>query len=328
MDIERLYLIALMDCERVGRYAPDMGGPETWERSEKAIEGWASLLSSRGFRGFFGVHPETAIQHHEIFRQLAKEGFEIGLQFHAGNFRALEYRCYLGSYDREKQFEIISKAREDWIRALDMIPKTYGIGGGSFNDYTWLILYELGFRQCYVPPERHRLDVHCITIGMYPYPHHANSYNRLIPGDLELYVVPTTINWRRKMPHVNQFYDLRPEGGLSLDIHRETIEQNIKKMVELKVPIKTILVPTHNTQAYENPKNKSRVILEKILDFVESAAEERGLRLVSATFEEVHLAAHGGEWPWIKEEKLYHKWERMLRPGEGFDVRVIPPPNR
>ena len=328
MPKQNLYVINLMDCERVARYAPDMGGPESWSLSEKAIKGWATLLSDMGFKGFFGVHPESASQHRDLLLELADEGFELGLQFHAGNFRGLEYRCYLGSYGRREQTEILTKAREDWIRALDRTPKTFGVGGGSFNDYTWLVIYELGFRQCYVPPERHRPDVHCVTVSSYPYAHHANPYNRLVPGDLELYVVPTTINWRRKLPNVNQFYDLRPEGTLSLEVHKETIAQNIDKMVELEIPIKTIVVPTHNTQGYHDPKNRSRINLEGILKYIEEAAEERGLKVIPATFEDVHLAAHGGKWPWREEERLYHKWERSLKPGEGFDVTSIPAPNR
>ena len=321
-------MLAKMDCERVARYAPDMGGPESWEQSERAIRGWAELLMDRGFKGFFGIHPETAYQHRELFLELEKKGFELGMQFHAGNFRGLEYRCYLGSYSRKEQMDIIKRARDDWIRALGRVPRTYGVGGGSFNDDTWLVIYELGFRQCYIPPERHRPDVYCVSVSLYPYAHHANPYNRLIPGDLELYVIPITINWRRKIPGVNQFYDLRPEGKVGIEVHRETIDQNLDKMIELDIPIKTITVPTHNTQEYMDPKNRSRVILEEILDYIMEAAERRGLNVVSATPEEVHLAAHGGKWPWEEEMRLYKRWERSLKPGEGLDVTELPAPNR
>jgi len=256
--------------------------------------------------------------------EFAKKGFELGLQFHAGNFRGLEYRCFLGSYSREEQMKILTLARDDWTRAIGWPPKTFGVGGGSHNDYTWLVLYELGFRQCYVPPERHMPEVYCVTVSAYPFPHHANPYNRLIPGDLELYIIPITINWRRKHPKFNRFYDLRPETHLELEFYRETIFQNVEKMVELDLPIKTISLPTHNTQEYHKPDDKSRRILEKTLDYAEEAADEWGLKLVSATPEEVHLAAHGGKWPWEEEEELYRKWEKLKKPEEGFDVTQLP----
>ena len=70
---QNLYLICKMDCERVARYAPDMGGPKSWDLSEKSIEGWASLLLDRGFKGFFGIHPETAFQHRDLFFGVCEE---------------------------------------------------------------------------------------------------------------------------------------------------------------------------------------------------------------------------------------------------------------
>jgi len=50
--------------------------------------------------------------------------------------------------------------------------------------------------------------------------------------------------------------------------------------------------------------------------------------VISATPEEVHLAAHDGKWPWEEEMRLYKRWERSLELGEGLDVTKLPAPNR
>jgi len=319
---KNLHLCCLMDCERVARYAPDMGGPASWDLSERAIRGFSKIILDRGLKGSFGIHPETAYQHRELFLELADERVELYLQFHAGNFRGLEYPCYLGFYSRQDQMDIVGKAREDWIRAIGWAPKTYGAGGISINDSTWIVLYELGFRQATFLPERYYPKVSSVTVSGCPFPHHADARNRLVPGDLELYLIPVTINWRRGRWAQEAFspIDLRPEGGVDLDAHRDTIDQNIEKMLELDIPIKVIFIPTHNTQEYSDPENKVRRILEETLEYVVKAAETNGLNLVPATFEEVHLAAHGGKWPWEGERELYRKWQRSLKPGEGYDV--------
>ena len=307
-----LHLLVKMDCERVARYAPDMGGPESWSLSEKAIKGWATLLSKRGLVGSFGIHPEAAAHHKELFLELADEGFELHLQFHAGNFRGLEYRCYLGSYTRREQTEILTKAREDWMRALERPPRTFTPGGGSLNDDTWPVVYELGFRQAGMPLERNNPRVYSVTVGACPFPHHANPQDRLLPGSLELYVVPVTINWRRKIPSGAKHIDLRPEGIASLEVHKETIDQNIEIMSRLNPPVKVLVVPTHNTRDYSNSANSVRKTLESTLDYVKASAKEKGLRITPATFESIHLTAHKCGCSLEEEWELYRRWQRTF----------------
>jgi len=288
-----------------------MGGPESWEISEKAIIGFHQILSSRNLVGSFGIHPEAAYFHSNLFTELSSEGHELHMQFHAGNFRGLEYRCYLGSYNRDEQLEILRKARDDWMRSIGFPPRTFVPGGGSLNDFTWPVVYSLGFRQAGMPIERNNPKCYSYTVGACPFPHHADPENRLVPGDMELFIVPISINWSRKVKAGHRHLDLRPESGVPLNVHHETVDQNLKIIKLIKPPIKVIVVPTHNTQNYSDLNNPVRKTLEATIDYIIKRAKEEDLTIKPATFESIHKEAHELGVTSEEEKELFEKWKRI-----------------
>jgi len=301
MSERNLYVTFTMDCERIAEHAPEGGGPKSWQVSEEAIRRFAEVLTQKGLKGGFCIQPETAKEHSQLFLRLEREGFELGLQFHCGNFRDLSFRKYLGSYSQEEQRRTLGLVKADWNEALGRPPKSFRAGYLSMNDDTYKILYELGFRQSSsCKPERNIPAVYAVWVGAYPYARHVDPNNRLIPGNLELYEIPLTVNWEKRRAGWGDPLDLRVEAPCSLNDHRETIDTNIDKMIRLKVPMKTLVAITHNT---ENFLEKWRV-LEFMADYVKESARRYGLNLVPATLEEIHLAAHGGTWP--KKESGEH----------------------
>jgi len=290
-----LYVTFTMDCERIAEYAPEGGGPESWRVSEEAVQRFAEILQREGMKGGFYIQPETAERHKELFLDLEASGFELGMQFHCGNFRDLSFKKYLGSYSRKEQLHILRLAKEDWTEAIGRPPRSFRAGFFSMNNETYRVLHELGFKQsssCI--PGRNRPEVYAVWVGAYPYAHHVDPQNRLSPGSLELYEVPVTVNWLdRERLKKGTPMDLRVEGKVPLEYHKETIQMNIERMVRLEIPIKTIVGITHNTEYFLEKKS----VLESMVSYVKEAAQRYGLNIVPSTLEEIHRAAHGGDLP-------------------------------
>ena len=294
MSERNLYVTFTMDCERIAEHAPEGGGPKSWQVSEEAIRRFAEILTRKGFKGGFYIQPETAKEHSQLFLSLERKGFELGLQFHCGNFRDLSFRKYLGSYSQGEQRHILSLVKADWSAAIGRPPRSFRAGHCSTNDYTYQILYELGFRQSSsCKPARNVPAVYAVWVDAYPYARHVDPNNRLIPGNLELYEIPITVNWAKRRTERGDPLDLRVESPCSLNDHRETIDANIDQMVRLKVPMKTLVAVTHNTEYFL----EKWCVLEFMADYVKESARRYGLNLVPATLEEIHLAAHGDTWP-------------------------------
>ncbi len=197
MDMDdRLFLLILVDCEPLAAKSPACGGPSSWKISEKTILRFADFARRHGIVDGVGFHatPEAAKAHSELLTSLASEGFELGIQPNIPGFRYPTYKYDLGQYPKERQMEILTQAKEDWEEALHCSTTNYTACCGSMTNDTPEILVKLGYRQWHAPapgrfdPER---PDRC-TVGLFPYPHHCHRRNRLLSGDLELYVIPGT----------------------------------------------------------------------------------------------------------------------------------------
>lgn len=282
------YVIFTMDCERIASEAPEGGGPKSWEIGEKAILRFTEILLSKGFKAVLFIQPEAAKRYADLLLNLKDKGFELGLHIHPGSFRNLTFKKYLGSYPREEQRNILDLAVSDWTEALGYKPKTFRAGMFSANDYTYKILYELGFRQSSTSkPERSVPEIYASWAGASSHAHHVDPNNRLISGTLELYEVPLSVNFQ-KMIYPNDPLDLRIEARCTLEEHGTTIDLNIKRMIELNIPLKTIVSITHNTEFFLY--NQS--VLEFIISYVEEAAAKYDTKIISTTLEELHNEVH------------------------------------
>lgn len=78
--------------------------------------------------------------------------------------------------------------------------------------------------------------------------------------------------------------DLRIEATCTLEDHEETIDLNIKKMLELNIPAKSIVTITHNTESFLY--NQS--VLKFIISHLRRTVAKHDLKMVSITLEELH----------------------------------------
>jgi len=288
-----LYVVFTMDCERIRAFSPP-GGPETWELSERAIRGFSQVLLTHGLIGTFFIVPETAHRHRELFLELEKEGFELGMHLHPQSFGDLRYKEYLGAYSFEEQVDLLSQAVEVWAEAFGRRPGSFRPGNFSANDVTFRALYEVGFRQGSVSaPERIMPEYKAVWAGTYPYAHHVHPNFRLIPGNLDFYEVPVTEDWDRRTWSGKSAMELRVEMA-GIEDHKQTIDKRIVDMIERQIPVKTIVAVTHNFFDYEDPDDPKRKILKEMVAHVREASERFGLRLCPTTIEQLHQLADGG----------------------------------
>ncbi|MDO9465020.1 MAG: polysaccharide deacetylase family protein [bacterium] len=283
---DNLYFIFTMDCERVKTESWMNDGAPSWSISEKAILGMAEILRKEKVAGGFYSTPATAKKHRKIFIELAKEGFELGLQFHCDSFRDLRYRKHLGQYGYKEQKEILKLAKQDWEDAIGQEVTTFRCGYASANDYTFIILNELGFKQSSSSmSERYTPDVASSWQGAFPYAHHASSKSRLICGNLELYEVPITVaNFKRRGTLCPDWYVLRSSYS---KINKEYIQNIIKQ----SPPIKTLVAITHNTTNYLDKNDVRTQLMGYIIDSARETAKKYGLNFVPATLEKIHQEA-------------------------------------
>jgi len=288
MNLEsRLHVIFTMDCERIRAFSPP-GGPGTWELSERAIRGFADVLSSHGLVGTLFIVPETAHQHRGLFLELEKKGFELGMHLHPQSFADLQHKEYLGAYGFDKQVDLLSQAAELWADALGRRPKSFRPGNFSANDATFRALYEVGFRQGSVSaPERVMPEYKAVWAGTAPYPHHVYPYFRLIPGELDFYEVPVTEDWDQRLWSGKSAMELRVEMA-GVEVHKQTIDKRIADMVEKRIPVKAIVAITHNYFEYDNPDAPKQQTLEGMAAYIWEAAERYGLELCPITLERLH----------------------------------------
>jgi len=285
-----LYVCFTMDCERIKKFSPP-GGPETWELSERAIRGFSEVLLSHDLIGTFFIVPETAHRHRELFLELEEKGFELGMHLHPQSFGDLQYKEYLGGYSFQQQVDLLSQAAEQWTDAFGKVPRSFRPGNFSANDTTFRALYEVGFRQGSVSaPERIMPRYRAVWAGAYPYAHHVHPNFRLIPGELDFYEVPTTEDWDRRIWSGKSAMELRVEAA-EIEDHKQTIDKRISDMVEKQIPVKTIVVITHNSFEYKDPYDPHHRTLKGIATYVWEAAERVKLKLCPATIEQIHNIA-------------------------------------
>ncbi len=291
MSKNDIFIIFTMDCERIERHSPP-GGPENWQLSERAIRGFAHVLKENDLLATFFIVPENAEKHRVLWLELNGLGFELAVHYHPQSFRDERWRDYLGSYPYKEQKNQLKEAVKDWSRALRMKPESFRPGNFSANNDTFRVLYELGFRQGSVSvPERNIPEFRAVWTGAYPYPHHVSPINRLISGNLDFFEVPVTVNRERRVWQGKNPLELRIELA-ELKDHKETIEKWIRHLVEREIPIKHVLVITHNTFDYSNKSNKMRKRLEGIARYVYEIPEEYGLHPIPSTIKEIHLETH------------------------------------
>jgi len=288
MEKDRLFVTFTMDCEAVARESPE-GGPRTWALAERAMRGFAQTLNDEGLRGTYFVVPRVAKRFPSVLADIETTGIELGMHCHPQNDG---YANYLAGYEVDRQKEILDLSKTQWADALGRDPMSFRPGNFSANDDTFVALVELGFRQgsCSLPGRKH-WGIKADWENSYPFARHADPLDRRIEGTLEFYEVPVTAKFESPAINGNMYYTpdhLRIESAGIRDFAEEVIRQHIDRMRKERVPVKTIVFMTHNTQEYSTPDSKASITLRQMINLVRSISQDKGLAVTPATIEEIH----------------------------------------
>lgn len=287
---EAVYCCFTMDCERVAAESPT-GGPESWELSERAIEGYVERVVEAGFAVTLFIVPNCAARHARLFRSLQGDRVELGMHFHPQSFGDNRYTEYLAAYPAEMQFELISRGLEVWSDSLGFEPTSFRPGNLSANDSTYQVAHSLGFRQgSFSSPERTVLTWRSCWQSACRYAHHAHPAFRLIPGDLDFLEVPITGDPSRRLWQGTSPMEYRIEFGRAED-HRTTLDRALAE--QRAVPFKTILAITHNTFDYRDESDERTQSLLGSLRALRETAARYGLAPTGATLTRIHALFDG-----------------------------------
>jgi hypothetical protein len=298
----QLFFSYFMDCQTPQK--PGGGKDQTWEVAEAAVRGVVDLFEEEGLLHGLGLcsEPEVAARQSALFGEMARRGVWEALHFQVRGYRPpgattdYDWERSLSFYDYEEQREVLALAKDHWEQALGRQAQDYGACCNMANDWTFPILAELGYRQCYVSgPGRYNPDprIGHFWWGAYTFSHHASGRSRLVPGELELYEITVTcaLNPREVVPGVWARADYRPEAECDYDTTMAMAEAWLHDMLRRDHPVLYLFAATHNSWDVGDRSSPRRHALETTIQVSRDLADKLGLELVPASMADIHAEA-------------------------------------
>lgn len=301
----KLFFNYSIDCEPAGDEG--IGGPKSWEESERSIRGFVEVMESCGMVRAATLLPtcQSTEKDKGVLSEMIQRGIEVQLQFQVRKWRNYDPDRSLGDYPRDQQSKILREAKECFEQNLSMKCELFRACLGAQNDDTFPILEELGIERTtgsasgrYFPDDPTRT-----WYGAYRYAHHTNPKSRLMVGEMKLYNMPVTGSletynlpaWGGDAP-----LDLRtewPKKGLWKRLKKDfseydkIIRENVEDQLKCEQPILAIIGASHNTEDFAQKGTVENKVLPHICMAIKKIAEERGLELVPASFLDIHREA-------------------------------------
>jgi hypothetical protein len=270
-----------MDCEATQQAVNDA------QLGARAVRGFADILAQAGLQASFYVLPGDAAAYGQVFRDLDRERFEIGLHFHP---QEEGYTGYAGTYSAEQQRKMYADGARKWADAIGWMPKTLRNGSCSANDATFPVAAELGFETCSQSlPGRNMTNLAASWVGAPPYVHYAHPHNRLLEGGLDLVEVPVTTDpdsmlWSGRHPQ-----DLRVEL-FDAKNHRYMIDKMLAREKMRPHPVPVLMLVTHSIFAYDDPNDFRRQTMLQMIEDCNMLAEKHEVDLIPATIGRIAAA--------------------------------------
>lgn len=285
----RLFVTWTMDCETLQEFSPATGGPATWDLAERSMRGFVEALAARGHRATLFLIPHLAEGLPEAVRELGAAGADLGLHMHPQT-TDLGYDRHLGQLPAETQRVLLEQGRDRVAAVIGHAPTSFRPGCFSSTWETFPILLDLGFTQSSVIlPGRNSPGVGAVWVNETPFVHWREGR----PGR-RLLEIPMTAALEQIGPHREAPCDpdhLRLEREGIADFGPALIRQAVRYQVEHDWWLKSVVVMTHDTRAYDDPDDPYRRNLELIADAIETAADEFGLQMTPATPADVRAHA-------------------------------------
>lgn len=276
--VTEIRLVWTIDCEATQQAVndPDLG--------ERATRGFCELIASTRLKATLFVLPTDTRRHARIYRDLAAEGFEVGLHYHP---QEAGHADHCGAHSADDQRAMYTRAISEFADALGFAPTTFRSGSFSANDATFPVTRELGFSSCsHSCPGRNMVALRSNWAGAPHHVHFAHAANRLLEGDLDLVEVPLTTDpdsmlWSGAHPQ-----DLRVEL-FDAKNQRYMINKMVRRERQREHPVPTVVTLTHNVFDYADPRNFRRETMIGMITAFSEAAASHNVRLVPSTIGDI-----------------------------------------
>lgn len=300
---EQLFFLYFMDCQTPQK--PGGGPTQTWEVAELAVRGLYELFAERGLEHCLGFcsEPEVARRQSGLLREMVDNGCWHALHLQVRGYRPpgatedYDWKRPMTWYEYEEQFDAIRLAKDDWEQSMGLAADSFGACCAQANDWTFPILAELGFRQCYVTaPGRWNpaFEVGHLWHGAFPHTRHCSSKSRLVPGELDLYEFPITRGLEQipaGAPDTWTVKDCRAEAELSFEDTLAICEASVRDQMRRDHPVLYLHNPTHNTWDVGDRTSGRRRAIETTIEVGYALAEKLGLALTPCSMAELHAEA-------------------------------------
>ncbi len=276
-----LFVCWTIDCEATQRAIGDV------PLGMRSLRGYADLLGEADLKATLFVLPSDAEAYPGLLRELAAEGFEIGLHYHP---QEEGYADYCGAYSFEEQVAMYAKAVQRFADSVGSAPAAFRTGSCSANDMTFPATYEVGFRCCsHSMPERKMTALRANWSGAAAGVHFAHPSNRLLEGDLDLVEVPLTCDGDSMLWSGLHPQDLRVE---LFDAKNQffMIDKMIGREKALAAKAAAIVTLTHNIFEYGRADDFRRATMQQMIADFRILAEKHEVRLLPATIGEIAAA--------------------------------------
>jgi peptidoglycan/xylan/chitin deacetylase (PgdA/CDA1 family) len=278
---ETLFFAIQIDCESTQHALknPALG--------ERAIRGLGDVFAQTGTKGTFFVIPGDIEVHAAIYKELEKQGHEVGLHVHAAD---QGYGEFLGDQSAEAQRTILAEAMDRFAQAMGRKPQSFCPGYLSANDFTFGILEELGFTHGTVScPTRNLPQCACVWGNSPLDPRYPHRYNRVLNGDVNFVDLPLTVDPESRMWGGGHPLDLRVEL-VDAKNHWYTIDKSVRRQLSQNTPIKQLHAVTHNVFEFSDAANFRRETYVGIVKAARDIAAREKLEFRAATLAEVAAA--------------------------------------
>lgn len=271
-----------IDCESSRPGIEDLG------LGRNAVSGFAELLEKEGWRGTFFLIRTELEPLTDLLAEKAKLGHELAIHTHPN---ACGYTSpYLGAYDAATQREIVEGTMETFDRMMSIHPVSCRPGFASANDHTFPVLASCGIRQTSASmPGRKMAELASNWAGAPLFVHYANPNNRFLKGGLDLVEVPVSVDWETMIWGGLHPQDLRVEYTDAKN-HSFAIRKIMQRQVVENLPLKALVILTHNLFRYSDMNNFRRETIIGMIETIRQCGEELGVELLSSTISEVGAA--------------------------------------
>jgi hypothetical protein len=294
----KLFYNYSIDCE----LPPDgiFGGPATWEVAEASTRGFIEVMEQWGLihGATLFVYPDVAMKQHNLYREMAKHGIEIGLHIHGMRYSRVKKPAWLGSLGYDDQREIIRMAKQDLEDVIGKPCLGYRACYASANHFTYPIIQELGFQWASTSASgSYKPEIYARWAGGWPFPYHPSRKNMLIPGDLAVYEITLTRGLHTFfMGNPDRPLDMRAETppeivGSDGKNFRRIIEENLVEMDRVDQPVRVIIGASHNTNPYADPLSYQHKNLWHVCHLVRELCQTRGYEFIPASFLQIKQEA-------------------------------------